>query len=67
MTGNILAFNAALARAHKTGDPLKIEQARRNLAAAQAEKAIRQALATAPPLTAEQRNQLAGLLRGDAR
>jgi hypothetical protein len=42
--------------------PQKLEEARREVAAAKLERAIQDALESAPPLTTEQRNRLAVLL-----
>lgn len=47
-------------------DPAKLAEARRTLAEAQIERAIRRALAVAPPLTDIQRARLAELLGGAA-
>lgn len=54
---------AALTRSRPTHDP-DLVAARRNLAAAKLEEHIRKAVAGAPPLSAEQREELASLLRG---
>jgi ABC-type branched-subunit amino acid transport system substrate-binding protein len=54
---------AAVARAARARDPEALADARRTLTAAMAEQAIRRALAAAPPLTDEQRERLAALLR----
>ena len=43
-------------------DPAKAAEARRDLAAAKLDKYIRDTIADAPPLTAEQRDRLALLL-----
>jgi len=45
------------------GDTNAITQARRDLNAAHVERAIQRALAAAPPLSADQRDRLASLLR----
>lgn len=55
------------AKGGKGGDPEAVAEARRNLAAAKIAKAIAQALAEAPPLSAEQRAQLSAILSGGAR
>lgn len=69
-------LHGRLARAHrtlnKTGDPAdaaRVEQLRRDYAAESLAEHIRQVVDSAPPLTAEQRTRLAGLLApyaGDA-
>jgi hypothetical protein len=58
-----------LARLHSAGapDPAAVIDARRELAAANCERAIQKALAAAPPLTADQRARLAALLVGGAK
>lgn len=53
---------AALSRDREPGDP-ELLNARRDLRAARAEQYIEKILAEAPPLTAEQRDRLAELLR----
>lgn len=45
-------------------DPETVADARRRLTEAKAERAIREAVAAAPPLTDEQRHRLAALLTG---
>lgn len=64
----IPALKMALARAARWhgGDSPDVLHARRALRAAVAEKYIRELVAKAPPLTAEQRARLAGLLADDA-
>ncbi|PFG40604.1 hypothetical protein ATJ97_3135 [Georgenia soli] len=47
-------------------DPVAVAEARRELTAAHVERAIRKALDAAPPLTPEQRGNLAALLMGVA-
>lgn len=54
----------ALAHRYHRDNPERIAAARRELAEANIERAINRALATAPPLTAEQRDRLAALLAG---
>ena len=54
---------AALTRSRAANDPELVE-ARRNLLAARLEDHIRRTVDTAPPLSAEQRDRLAILLRG---
>jgi hypothetical protein len=54
---------AALSRSRSADDPDLIE-ARRNLSAEKLEDYIRRTVDAAPPLTAEQRARLAGILAG---
>ena len=56
---------ARIALLHKAANPdlAAIHDARRDLRASRAELYIRELLATVPPLTVEQRDRLAGLLR----
>lgn len=65
MPGNrdLQLLRAAVARATKTGDTETITEARRVLAAEKIAAYIAETVAAAPPLTAEQRDRLAGLLR----
>ena len=56
---------ASLSRSRTPDDPDLIA-ARRNLRAARLEDYIRRTVDAAPPLTAEQRDRLAVLLRGEA-
>lgn len=56
---------ASLTRS-RTADDVDLAQARRDLTAATAAAGIERILATAPPLTDEQRARLAGLLTGGA-
>lgn len=65
----VYSARSRLANLHVGGhpDPHQVTEARRDLSAAHVEKAIAKALAAAPPLTAEQRSRLAGLLAGGAR
>jgi hypothetical protein len=56
--------NGRLARAsHHPVDPVRIEELRRELAEAKITDYVEKVLATAPPLTAEQRTRLAELLK----
>lgn len=56
----------ALSRSRQPNDP-ELIAARRNLKALKLEEHIRRVIAEAPPLTDEQRQRIAGLLRaGDA-
>lgn len=67
MSASVLQARAALGVASRgTRDPEKIAEARRALAAAKIEAAIEKAVASAPPLTAAQRDRLASLLRPGA-
>jgi hypothetical protein len=52
--------------AAKGGDPKRLEDARRELAAAKLADYINRTIRSAPPLTPEQRDRLAVLLRGAA-
>ncbi|WP_344054452.1 hypothetical protein [Microbacterium lacus] len=56
---------ASLSRSRSADDPDLIA-ARRDLRAARIEDYIQRVVATAPPLTADQRSRLAALLVGDA-
>jgi hypothetical protein len=55
---------ASLTRSRAPDDP-DLLAARRNLRAARAEDYVRKLVAAAPPLSIEQRDRLAVLLRGD--
>jgi hypothetical protein len=55
---------ASLTRSRAPDDP-DLLAARRNLRAARAEDYVRKLVASAPPLSFEQRDRLAVLLRGD--
>jgi hypothetical protein len=59
------ARHNALRRYRHADDP-EVLNARRDLRAARAEDYIRQLVEAAPPLTAEQRDRLAVLLKGSA-
>ncbi len=52
-------------RRHRN-DPQRVQQARADLAAAKIADYIERVVAEAPPLTAEQRDKLAVILRGSA-
>ena len=54
---------ARLSQTRQPDDPM-LSAARRDLRASRAEDYIRELVAQAPPLTAEQRDRLATLLRG---
>jgi hypothetical protein len=56
---------ASLSRSRSADDPTLVE-ARRDLRAARAEEYIRKLVEAAPPLSAEQRDRLAILLKGAA-
>ncbi len=56
---------ASLTRSRSADDP-DLLAARRNLRAARAEEYVRQLVEAAPPLTAEQRDRLAVLLRPES-
>jgi hypothetical protein len=57
---------AALSRSREADDP-ELVGARRDLAAANIEAAIERYVASAPPLTEEQADRIAALLRGSTR
>lgn len=63
---NVLRARAVLGHASRTGDSRKVADARRDLAAANLEQYIGKVTADAPPLTAEQRDHLATLIREGA-
>lgn len=54
---------ASLTRSRQPDDP-ELVDARRNLAALRLEECVRKTVADAPPLTAEQRDRIAAILRG---
>lgn len=56
-----------VAVAHRFHDPVAILEARREHAAAKLEDYIRRTVDAAPPLSPEQRERLAALLRGGSR
>jgi hypothetical protein len=56
---------ASLSRSRTVDDP-DLVRARQNLKAARLEEHIAEVVAAAPPLTSEQRDRLAALLRPDA-
>lgn len=58
---------AALYAYGRTPDPETEALARRTLTAAKLERAIREAIEAAPPITTEQRTALAAILGGAAR
>lgn len=62
-----LVARSRLANAsHRGGDPAAIIEARRDFTAVKLERYIREVVASAPPLTTEQRARLAALLSGGA-
>lgn len=64
-TDPVLIAVAQLARASRRGsDPQLATAARRDLIEAKLERHIREAIDGAPALTVQQRDRLAGLLRG---
>ena len=62
----VLHARAALARSYRSTSvtPAQRDEMRRALTAAKVERAIREAVQAAPPLTGEQRSRLARLLSG---
>ena len=60
----VARHRALKAVAHRKNDPSAIERSARDLAAAKIADYIERTVAAAPPLTAEQRDRLAALLRG---
>ncbi|WP_298992107.1 hypothetical protein [uncultured Pseudokineococcus sp.] len=69
VTDPVLAARSRVANLHRARerDPGAIAEAKRDLAAAQLERAIRTALAADLPPSPEQRDRLAALLAGGAR
>jgi hypothetical protein len=67
-TTNLAAQRVAIARAERasrrTGDSALVEDARRDYAAAKLADYIKRTVDAAPPLSPEQRERLAALLRG---
>lgn len=57
---------ASLSKSRKPDDPQLVD-ARRDLRAARLEAYVAEVVAAAPPLTADQRDRIAALLRGGAR
>lgn len=69
MSSPVLQARAQLAVATRRRDPEQIANARRDLAAEKLAQYVARTVADAPPLTAEQRDRIAALLRptgGDA-
>lgn len=62
----VIAARSALGNATIAGDPERIAAARRDLTAAKVERAVREAVAAAPPLTEEQKAKIAALLTSGA-
>ncbi len=62
----VQSLKGRVAVLHRDHDPnsTPVVEARRDLAAAKIEQYIRRIVADAPPLTAEQRDRLATILRG---
>lgn len=56
---------ALLSKTHSPDDPIVLE-AKRDLRAARLAEYVEKIVAEAPPLTAEQRDRIAGLLRGSS-
>lgn len=67
MPSPVLKARSAVGVATRNGDPTKIEDARRELAAANLEAYIQRIVSHAPPLTPEQVDRVAVLLRGGGR
>lgn len=63
MHPNVAKARSLKAVAHRRGDQAAILEAGRELAAAKLEVYIQRTIESAPPLTPEQRDRLAGLLR----
>lgn len=66
MASSVFKARSRAGVAARTGDSAALAEARRDLAAAKLEQYIERTVAEAPPLTAEQRDRLAGILRGAA-
>ena len=64
MHPNVAKSRALVGVAHRRGVASEIEVATRDLAAAKLEDYIRRTVEAAPPLTEDQRDRLALLLRG---
>jgi hypothetical protein len=64
MHPNLAKTRSRVGVAYRNGNPEAITEASRDHAAAMLEVFIQRTLATAPPLTDDQRRQLAVLLRG---
>lgn len=66
-TDPVMKARSRVGVAARVGTPDQLAQAKRELTAANCERAIQKALAAAPPITADQRSRLAGLLTGGVR
>lgn len=64
---SVQSYAAAHARAVRSKNPEEAARTKRDLTAAKLERAIEEAVATAPPLTQAQRDRLAALLTGTSR
>jgi hypothetical protein len=62
MSDPVLVARSRVARAVQRGDAADEFTGRQELAAAKLERAVREAIAAAPPLTAEQKQNIAMLL-----
>ena len=60
---NVMLARSVVGNAARSGDPERLKNARRDLAAAKLEAFIDKTIADAPPLTVEQLNRVAVLLR----
>lgn len=67
MPSPVLKARSAVGVATRRGDPAKIEDARRELAAANLEAYIQRIVSEAPPLTSDQVAKITTLLRGGHR
>lgn len=67
MSSTLKVAAVKVARKEQYGTPEEVAEARRELATANIEAAIRRALATAPPLSPTEVKRLSGLLRGGQR
>lgn len=63
MTNNVIHARSLLGVASRQGDAEQIATARQTLAAAKLEAYVERVVAEAPPLTPEQRDRIAALLR----
>lgn len=63
MPDPVLSARGRTGHAKRSGNPSLIEAAYRDLAAAKLEQYIERVVSAAPPLTSEQRDKLAALLR----
>ena len=60
----VLSARGKLGSAKKSSDPVVIENATRDLAAAKLEQYIERIVSTAPPLSAAQKSRLSALIGG---